>query len=109
MKNFFILSCLLILILNQSCDDVSEKGLVHDLESLHSAMRQAQPGDAINMANGVWENVEIVFKTHGIKDNLIYLKAREPGKVFIEGNVFHKCIGTLTMRHWISILKDLII
>lgn len=86
MKNLLVFSSVLILFVNQSCDDLSQKGLVHDLVSLHSAIQQAEPGDAIIMANGVWKDVEIVFEAYGTKDNLIYLKAQEPGKVFIEGN-----------------------
>ena len=86
MKYFLFLAAFLMLFLNQSCDDVPQKGLVHDLGSLHSAIQHAVPGDQIIIANGAWKDVEIVFEAHGTEGNLIYLSAEEPGKVFIEGN-----------------------
>jgi poly(beta-D-mannuronate) lyase len=93
MKYFLIITSFLIFLLNQSCSDLTQKGLVHDLESLHTAIQQAEPGDEIIMANGVWKDVEIVLEAQGTEDNLIYLKAEEPGKVFIEGNSNLKIAG----------------
>lgn len=93
MKNFLVQASLLVLFLNQSCDDFSQKGLVRDLESLHTAIQHAAPGDKIIMANGVWKDVEIVFEGQGKKGKLIYLQAEKPGKVFIEGSSNLKIAG----------------
>ena len=93
MRNFFILALFLILFLNQSCNNLVQKGLVNDLESLHTAIQNAIPGDEIIMANGVWKDVEIVFETYGVKGNFIHLKAETPGQVFIEGSSNLKIAG----------------
>lgn len=58
---------------------------VSDLNSLHNAVAEAEPGATIIMANGTWTDVEIAFRANGKKDKLITLKAEDKGKVFIEG------------------------
>lgn len=93
MKNLIYFFSFLILFVNQACNDTLQNGIVHDLASLQAAIAKAQPGDEIIMARGVWNDVEIVFEGHGKKDNLIYLKAQEPGQVFIEGNSNLKIAG----------------
>ena len=35
--------------------------VVHDQEEYGNAVRNAQPGDVIQLANGVWKDFEIVF------------------------------------------------
>ena len=43
------------------------------------------PGDTVILANGVWKDVQLVFKAEGEKNKNIYLTAETPGKVTIEG------------------------
>ena len=49
------------------------------------ATKNLQPGDTIELANGEWENFEILFTGFGLKDKPITLTAEEKGKVFITG------------------------
>jgi len=67
-----------------SCTE-SRKGIVSDLEEFKEAVANAQPGDEIIMANGIWENVELLFEGEGTNEKPIFLKAETPGKVIISG------------------------
>jgi len=43
------------------------------------------PGDTLILANGIWNNCQLVFKGNGEKGKYIYLAAETPGKVTLEG------------------------
>lgn len=84
MKKFCCLITLLIL--TASCTDkVDQEVLVHNIESLNSAISNAQPGHNIVMTNGTWKDVQIKFSGQGTEDKPITIKAETPGEVFIEG------------------------
>ena len=59
--------------------------LVEDQAAYQDAMEKVGPGDVIKLANGTWEDFEIVFKGKGEKDNPIRLTAQEKGKVILSG------------------------
>ena len=93
MKNYFLfLSFLLVLV---SCSDKSafKEIVVKSIDELNTAIRDANPGDNIVLANGVWKDVEIEFRGKGTKDNPITIKAETAGKVTIEGQSFLKFGG----------------
>ncbi|MEO1053549.1 MAG: polysaccharide lyase 6 family protein [Bacteroidota bacterium] len=83
LKNLFFILGLAILVV--SCNQESAGILVSNLEEFNKAVRSAQPGSIITMANGNWENVELRLKGKGEKDNPIKLEAETPGKVIISG------------------------
>lgn len=58
---------------------------VKNEEQLKDAIKNAQPGTEVIMANGTWEDIQIVFKGEGTEDRPIFLKAETPGKVKLEG------------------------
>lgn len=58
---------------------------VTNLDELNKAIKEAQPGDLIIMANGVWKDVEIKFVAHGTLDKPITLLAENMGQVSLEG------------------------
>jgi poly(beta-D-mannuronate) lyase len=43
------------------------------------------PGDSIVLTNGIWKDVQLVFKGKGEQGKFIYLTAETPGKVTLEG------------------------
>jgi len=49
------------------------------------AVKAASPGDTITMANGVWEDFEMVFTGSGTADKPITLTAETKGEVIISG------------------------
>ncbi|MBQ4832058.1 alginate lyase [Pseudoalteromonas sp. MMG010] len=59
--------------------------LVNNIEQFNNAVAQAKPGDEIVLANGVWQNVELVFKAKGTAKKPITLRAQTPGKAVITG------------------------
>lgn len=63
----------------------TNKNLVSNQIELENAIKSAEPGDNIVLANGVWQNLEIYFYAQGKKDNPITLSAETPGKVTLEG------------------------
>ena len=50
-----------------------------------TAIKAAKPGDTIQLANGTWEDFEILFVGRGKPGNPITLTAETKGKVFLTG------------------------
>ncbi|MEO0470962.1 MAG: polysaccharide lyase 6 family protein [Bacteroidota bacterium] len=63
----------------------SGERLVHDAAAFQQAVQSASPGDRIVLANGVWQDVELVFEAKGTKEAPITLTVEEKGKVSLEG------------------------
>lgn len=59
--------------------------LVATAEALEAAIASALPGDVIVMQDGVWSDINIVFKGVGTEEKPITLKAQNAGKVMISG------------------------
>ncbi|MBI9058126.1 MAG: alginate lyase [Labilibaculum sp.] len=99
MKLFKTLTLLLFtsLILT-SCGNKVEN-MVKNMAELKSAIDDAQPGDVIVMSNGIWKDAEIDFKTNGLADKPIVLKAETAGQVFLEGQSFLKIAGQFLEVH----------
>lgn len=76
----WLVACLLLVSCNKS-----KEGLVSNLDEFNKAVANLQPGDEIIMANGTWENVELLFEGKGLAETPIFLKAETPGKVIISG------------------------
>lgn len=68
-----------------ACGAEAEEFLVADQEAYKEALKDAGPGDVITLANGTWENFEIVFTGKGKKDKPIRLMAETSGEVFLTG------------------------
>lgn len=68
-----------------SCTSDRTATLVHDVAELNEAVANAQPGDIITLANGVWTNAELVFVGEGLEDKPITLTVETKGKVTLEG------------------------
>ncbi len=56
-----------------------------NIGELNQGVKTAKPGDCIVMTDGVWKDVQIVFKGKGTTKKHITLRAETPGKVSIEG------------------------
>lgn len=79
----FIFFLLLLLGCNQT--ENSNSILVKDINALQEAIKNAEAGDDIVMAEGVWKDVQIEFSGQGTENNPIILRAENPGKTTIEG------------------------
>lgn len=66
-----------------SCTE--KKNTISTVEQFNSAVKNAQPGDVITLANGVWENTELLFSANGTAKEPITLTVEEKGKVTLEG------------------------
>lgn len=53
---------------------------------LTEAIDSALPGDTITMKNGVWNNIDIIFKANGTAQQQITLRAETAGAVIISGS-----------------------
>lgn len=69
-------------------------GLVKSVKAFNEAVKKAQPGDEIILANGVWKDVELKFSGNGTKEKPIILTVEEKGKVFLEGQSNLRMGGT---------------
>ncbi|MEL6666517.1 MAG: chondroitinase-B domain-containing protein [Pseudomonadota bacterium] len=69
--------------------DVAEKPLrrimVSTQDEYTAAMKVVQPGDIVVLANGVWQDFDLILEAEGTAENPIYLVAEEPGKVVLSG------------------------
>lgn len=68
-----------------SFSETSYAKLVKTIEQFDQAVSSLKPGDEIILANGIWKDVELVFKGNGLPTKPIQLKAQTPGKVIITG------------------------
>lgn len=68
-----------------ACNVQAEEFLVQDQKAYKEALKQAGPGDVIKLANGTWEDFEILFKGEGKKNKPIRLTAETSGGVFLTG------------------------
>jgi poly(beta-D-mannuronate) lyase len=59
--------------------------VVQDQDEYRDAVKNARPGDVIKLANGTWNDFEILFRGEGSEDAPITLTAEEKGKVIISG------------------------
>ena len=59
--------------------------LVSTQEEYAEASKSLNPGDTIVLANGRWENFEILFSGQGSEDNPIRLRGETPGEVILTG------------------------
>lgn len=85
-KLLYFLSFFILFSISISCQkSVVSSVLVHNIDEYNNAVTNAKAGDEIVLANGIWKDVELVFKGEGTLDNPIKLKAETAGEVFIEG------------------------
>jgi poly(beta-D-mannuronate) lyase len=93
MRNILSIQTLLILLFF-SCQPQGEKQtLVNTLEEYNQAVNDAKPGSTIVLANGVWENVELLFEGKGTAEAPITLTVEEKGKVTLEGQSYLQIAG----------------
>lgn len=59
--------------------------LVKNQDEYTDALDKTEAGDTIKLANGTWEDFEILFTGQGEKDNPIRLTAETSGEVFLTG------------------------
>ena len=94
---------ILLLLTTLFCCQVFAKNiLVHDKDQLKQAIKIAQPGDSVVMANKVWNNIEILFKGSGTARKPITLMGQTQGRVIISGKSNLRIAG----KH--LIVRDLI-
>jgi len=86
-KNLFIGASAIAVLALAACGGESENkaGVVSDQQSFDEAVKVAAPGDVITLANGTWEDFEILFTGQGEEENPIRLVAETPGKVILSG------------------------
>lgn len=94
MKNYLLIFGLLLTFFSCGEKTKSESSLlISTVEDLHEAIKNAQPGDEIVLADGVYKDVEIKFRGQGTEENPITLRAENAGKVSIEGQSYLKFGG----------------
>lgn len=63
----------------------AEEFLVKDQKSYQEIVKELEPGDVVKLANGEWEDFEILFMGQGEEDKPIRLMAETSGEVFLTG------------------------
>ena len=65
-----------------------DRVMVQSVEEFNSAVSKAQPGTTIVLANGVWQDAELLLEGNGTADAPIKLTVEEKGKVTLEGRSY---------------------
>ena len=77
--------CLALLMAAFSTVGHAAEYLVRDQDAYRAAVAKLAPGDVVVLANGVWQDFEIVFAGEGTEARPITLTAEEKGKVILSG------------------------
>ncbi len=85
MKHILLFTTLVFSLFLVSCNSKTDNLTVKTVDEFNHAVKNAHPGDVITLANGVWEDAELVFEGKGTKENPIKLTVEEKGKVTLEG------------------------
>lgn len=64
---------------------IADSALVETQQQFEKAVAEAGPGDVIKLANGTWNDFEILLRGKGAEGKPITLTAEEKGKVIISG------------------------
>jgi poly(beta-D-mannuronate) lyase len=83
--NYFKITILSFFALVLSNQVAAKNFLVDTPKSYQSALKKVKPGDKIILANGIWQDFEIVFKGKGTKEKPLILTAQTKGKVILSG------------------------
>lgn len=67
--------------------------IVRTNRAFKDAVKNANPGDKIIMANGVWEDAELLVNAKGTAEKPILITAEEKGKVIISGLSYLRISG----------------
>lgn len=85
-STLFNLTALVFLLIGcTTSENTDSVNIVKDIAAFNQAVENAKPGDKIVLANGVWENTELIFKGKGTVEAPITLTVQEKGKVTLEG------------------------
>ncbi|WP_157687524.1 polysaccharide lyase 6 family protein [Pedobacter psychrophilus] len=84
-RNTFIKGVLISFLLFNSQIILAKDYYVANLPQFNKAVTSVKAGDQIIMAEGRWENVKLIFKANGDKNQLIQLRAAIPSKTIICG------------------------
>ena len=76
---------LVLVVLMMATPAFSAGVVVQDQDEYREAVENARPGDVIRLANGTWQDFEILFRGEGSEDAPITLTAEEKGKVILSG------------------------
>lgn len=82
-KTLPVLLSALALVLSSATD--AKDFLVKTQDQYRSVSKSLKPGDRVILANGVWQDFEILFHGIGTKKKAITLTAEKKGKVIISG------------------------
>ena len=86
MKNNHILFLCIALFFQITANAISNnREVVHNVKEFNSAVATAKPGNVIVLANGIWNNAELLFEAKGTAENPITLTVEEKGKVILSG------------------------
>ncbi|MBW8189418.1 alginate lyase [Neiella marina] len=100
-KNTAIFRCVILLstfIFSISSLSVQAKDwLVKTQDEYQQAINKVAPGDTVVLANGEWQNFEILFEAKGTKKQPITLTAEKKGNVFLTGQSNLRLAGEYLM------------
>jgi arylsulfatase A-like enzyme len=57
-----------------------------DVTGIYKYIDLLQPGDTLSLDNGIYSNIQLILKQSGTPGDLIFIKAKNPGKVFFTGD-----------------------
>ena len=81
-----IITIVLVFFTFISCKSLkATKEVVKNVSEFNNAVLNAKPGSTITLANGIWNDAELIFKGNGTKQNPITLTVEDNGQVNLTG------------------------
>jgi poly(beta-D-mannuronate) lyase len=81
-----IITIVLVFFTFISCKSLkATKEVVKNVSEFNNAVLNAKPGSTITLANGIWNDAELIFKGNGTKENPITLTVEDNGQVNLTG------------------------
>ena len=94
MRNLFLFTLIILVFGCKENSSILNTNLVDTKSALQEAIKNAEAGDVITLANGVYQDVGIDFIANGTEDAPIIIKAETAGKVSLEGESYLKFGGS---------------
>ena len=78
-------TALFLCVLLTSEHSLAKDWLVETPNEYKKALKKVKPGDKVILANGTWQDFEVLFKGNGTPEQPIELTAQTKGKVLLTG------------------------
>ena len=93
MRASFSFKILIVILFLGFKTQAQKRIIVSTIKEYNITIPNLNPGDTIVLANGIWENVELLFEGKGTAQSPITLTVEDKGMVTLEGQSYLQIAG----------------